>query len=431
MDELGNILIAGTGPVAVQSAVLLAQLPGELGIAGRDSTRAAEFFTSVEHNGKQVQAQVQNPAHRALAGQARLAHRYLGYHRVRPCWDTLVMAVSADAYLPVLRALPEETLSAMKRIVLLSPTLGSAKLVGEYARRRGAHPEVISCSSYLGDSRQIAGTSGIKVLTAGVKKRIHLGTTRIQSPAADRLAAVLEAAGTAVQAASTPVEAEARNMSLYVHPALFMNEVALQAVFSPGPVPKYVYKLFPEGPVTPALIHTMAKAWRELNAITGALGGQGVNLLQFMLEDGYPVRPESIAPQTAANFDKLPAAEQEYLLYVRYASLLIDPYSQPDEHGRYFDFSAIAFRPIFINDHGQWDIPRMPKEDYYRTKIIQGLARKHAVPCPMIDQLLENYERALEDAARQLEPQPCSPQFSVEDFSEHVDMIGSPSRSAA
>ncbi|WP_347040324.1 opine metallophore biosynthesis dehydrogenase [Glutamicibacter halophytocola] len=111
--------------------------------------------------------------------------------------------------------------------------------------------------------------------------------------------------------------------------------------------------------------------------------------------------------------------------------MLIDPYSQPDEHGRYFDFSAIAFRPIFINDHGQWDIPRMPKEDYYRTKIIQGLARQHAVPCPMIDQLLGNYERALEDAARQLKPQPCSPQFRVEDFSDHVDMIGSPSRSAA
>jgi len=431
MDELGNILIAGTGPVAVQSAVLLGQLPGELAIAGRDSKRAADFFADMGRNGNYLQVHVQNPAHQSLAGQVHVEHRYLGYQMVPPSWDTMVMAVSADAYLTVLRALQDETLACIKRIVLLSPTLGSAKLVDEYARRRGAHPAIISCSSYLGDSRQIAGTNGSKVLTAGVKNRIYIGSTGTRCPATQRLAAVLEAAGTAVQAASTPVDAEARNMSLYVHPALFMNEVALQAVFSPGPVPRYVYKLYPEGPITPSLIHTMAQAWRELNAVTEALGGQGVNLLHFMLADGYPVHPESIAPAKATNFEKLSTVEQEYLLYVRYATLLIDPYSQPDEQGRYFDFSAIAFRPIYLNDDELWDIPRMPKEDYYRTKIIQGLARKHAVSCPTIDRLLESYERALEHTARKLTPQWCSPAFNVEDFAEHVEMISARTRSAA
>ncbi|MEG1443104.1 opine metallophore biosynthesis dehydrogenase [Glutamicibacter sp.] len=431
MDELGNILIAGTGPVAVQSAVLLGALPGELGIAGRASQRCAAFFDALEANAGTARVQVQNPSHAALAGQVRIEHRYRGYQQVRGGWDTLVLAATADAYLPVLRELPPGVLASLARIVLLSPTLGSAALVREFARRSGADPEIISFSSYLGDTRQVEGTGGALVLTAGAKARIYAGSTGGATPALQRLRAVHAAAGTEVQLAGSPVEAEARNMSLYVHPALFFNELALRAVFAPAPPVQYVYKLYPEGPVTPALIHSMAEAWRELSAITAALGGQPVNLLAFMLDDGYPVHPQSIDPGKAASFEQLPAIEQEYLLYVRYASLLIDPFSQPDAQGRYFDFSAIAFRPVFRNDQGQWDVPRMPKEDYYRTRIIAGLARELAVACPMIDTLLAAYEDALVQAASAREGQGCSPAFAVQDFAEDLAMISAGIGSAA
>ena len=99
-----------------------------------------------------------------------------------------------------------------------------------------------------------------------------------------------------------------------------------------------------------------------------------------MLEDSYPVRPESISPADMAAFEELSTTHQEYLVYVRYASLLIDPFSEPDRDGRYFDFSAIPIRPMFRNAAGEWDLPRMPKEDYYRTKVIQGVARHLGVP---------------------------------------------------
>jgi staphylopine/pseudopaline/yersinopine synthase len=42
----------------------------------------------------------------------------------------------------------------------------------------------------------------------------------------------------------------------------------------------------------------------------------------------------------------------------------------------------------------------MPKEDYYRTKIIQGIAQHLGSKCPTIDKLITNYECKLEDAAR-------------------------------
>lgn len=429
MDELGNILIAGTGPVAVQSAVLLGRLPGALGLAGRESRRSAAFFAALDASAGSLRAEVQNAAHRQLAGQVRLAHRYRGYQQVDRAWDTLVLAVTADAYLPVLRELPPGVLAGFERIVLLSPTLGSGSLVREYARSQGADPEVISFSSYLGDTRWLEGIEGSAVLTAGAKARIYAGSSRGASPAVQRLREVHEAAGTAVVVLGQPVDAEARNISLYVHPALFMNEVALHAVFAPArpgqpdQPTQYVYKLYPEGPVTPALIHAMLEQWRELSAIVAALGGKGVNLLAFMLQDSYPVHPQSIDPADVAAFEQLPAIHQEYLLYVRYASLLIDPFSEPDGQGRYFDFSAIPFRPVFRNDQDEWDVPRMPKEDYYRTKIIQGLARHLAVPCPMIDRLLAAYEVALEQAAVQLEGQPRSAAFAVQEFGEDLRMI--------
>nr|WP_245326082.1 opine metallophore biosynthesis dehydrogenase [Paeniglutamicibacter terrestris] len=67
----------------------------------------------------------------------------------------------------------------------------------------------------------------------------------------------------------------------------------------------------------------------------------------------------------------------------------------------------------------------MPKEDYYRTKIIQGLARHLAVPCPTIDDLLDAYESALTQAAQALGDQPRSAAFSVQDFAEDLGMIRS------
>ncbi|MGA3603293.1 opine metallophore biosynthesis dehydrogenase, partial [Lysinibacillus agricola] len=97
-----------------------------------------------------------------------------------------------------------------------------------------------------------------------------------------------------------------------------------------------------------------------------------LNLLKFMVGDNYPLQPASIARQDLESFEQLESIHQEYLLYIRYASLLIDPFSTPDQEGRYHDFSAVPIRKIFLNHEGTWDIPRRPKEDYYLLKIMQG-----------------------------------------------------------
>ncbi|MGZ9472823.1 opine metallophore biosynthesis dehydrogenase, partial [Staphylococcus epidermidis] len=65
----------------------------------------------------------------------------------------------------------------------------------------------------------------------------------------------------------TPLHAEIHNSSLYVHPPLFMNQFSLKAVFEGTKVPVYVYKLFPEGPITITLIHEMRLMWQEMMMI--------------------------------------------------------------------------------------------------------------------------------------------------------------------
>jgi hypothetical protein len=424
MNDFGRVLIAGTGPTSVQLAVLMKNRLGcAVGIAGRESHRSGTFFSALAQSGGVLRVDVQNSAHRELAGECGVDEVFRCYESVTGEWRTLVLTVTADAYVAVLDRLDRRVLQQLGCVVLVSPTFGSNSLVRNYLRRQGANAEVVSFSSYLGDTRWWDGSPSPHALTAGVKRRLYLGSSHGRAGDVEGLCALHERLGIAVDVMDRPVEAESRNISLYVHPPLFMNELSLNAVFlEPGPT-KYVYKLFPEGPITPSLIRDMVAQWKELTALVGKVGGTGVNLLRFMVEDSYPVRPESVRPEDIDRFEQLPVIHQEYLVYVRYASLLVDPFSEPDENGRYFDFSAIPIRPIFVDSAGRWDVPRMPKEDYYRTKIIQGVARHLGSPCPTIDKLLTSYEEKLTAATRARAGERFSDAFLVQDFEDDLSMI--------
>jgi hypothetical protein len=424
MNDFGRVLIAGTGPTSVQLAVMMKNhLRCAVGIVGRESHRSETFFSALAQSGRVLRVDVQNSTHHKLAGECEIDEVFRRYENVTGEWRTLVLTVTADAYVAVLDRLDRRVLQQLGCVILVSPTFGSNSLVRNYLRRQGANAEVVSFSSYLGDTRWWDGSPSHHVLTAGVKRKVYLGSSRGRSGDIDGLCGLHEQLGIMVDVMDRPAEAESRNISLYVHPPLFMNELSLNAVFVETEPTKYVYKLFPEGPITPSLIRDMVAQWKELTALVEKMGGTGVNLLRFMVEDSYPVRPESVRPEDIDRFEQLPVIHQEYLVYVRYASLLVDPFSEPDENGRYFDFSAIPIRPIFVDSAGQWDVPRMPKEDYYRTKIIQGVARHLGSPCPTIDTLLTNYEEKLTGATQARAAERFSDAFRVQDFDDDLSMI--------
>ncbi|WP_420854010.1 opine metallophore biosynthesis dehydrogenase [Staphylococcus ratti] len=420
-----RILMLGTGPVAVQLAVLFHRYnQAEVTFVSRShvSERSQQFVDALARDGF-VKASVQNASHHSLEGSISNCKVFESYDVVEGTYDFLVLACTADAYIDTLKQLPEAVLKSVKGVLLVSPTLGSNLIVKAQLEAIQPHIEVVSCSTYLGDTRVTEHSQPNCVTTMGVKKHLYFGYSHPSSILKSLLERLFTQVGLPVTYVSTPIEAESRNSSLYVHPALFMNTHALKAIFYGTDVPFYVYKLFPEGPITMDLIHEMRCMWQEISNILKVLNVTPLNLLRFMVEENYPLRAETISKQHIEQFESLSEIEQEYLLYVRYTGILIDPFSQPDDKGFYEDFSAVPFRKIYQNQKGVWEIPRMPHEDYYRTKIIQGLGQALNVETPMIDTLLTRYETTLQHFHKAHPNLKKSQQFFPKTFDEEMICI--------
>lgn len=424
MSDLKRILLLGTGPAAIQLAVLFKnRLNCHIGIVGRESVRSESFFTALKQNNRRIHADIQNEKHQQLEGDGVIDQIFRGYDTITGEWDTVILSVTTDAYLKVLQQMSRHLLQQVKCILLVSPTFGSNSLLRQYMSEISSDVEIISFSTYLGDTRWIDDKPSNRVITTGMKKKVYMGSTHGATENVKLLCELYEQLGINLEVMASPIEAETRNISLYVHPALFMNDFSLNVIFGNKAAKKYVYKMFPEGPITQDLIRNMLAGWKEITNVVSRLNIQGVNLIKFMIDDNYPVRTESISRYDIDHFVELEAIHQQYLLYVRYTSLLIDPYSEPDSEGRYFDFSAVPIRTIFVNREGKWDIPRMPKEDYYRIKIIQGIARYTGTSCPTIDTFIAVYERKLEEAAQALKREALSEAFTVQSFEEDLKRI--------
>ena len=108
-----------------------------------------------------------------------------------------------------------------------------------------------------------------------------------------------------------------------------------------------------------------------------------------------------------------------------YTGILIDPFSKPDAAGKYFDFSAVPFKHVFQNGSGEWQIPRMPSEDYYRTQIMRGIARVLKINTPMMDTFMYRYEAQLEAFQANHPNDSFSAQFKVQDFAHDIACIES------
>jgi staphylopine/pseudopaline/yersinopine synthase len=424
MSGFKRVLLLGTGPTSIQLAVNLKnQLNCYVGIAGRESIRSEMFFSALEQNDHLIRVSIQNEKHRAMEGHCFIDQVFKGYETIHGEWDTIILSVTTDAYTEVIKQIDAKLLKQVRCIVLISPTFGSNSLISHYMNKLHSKAEIISFSTYYGDTRWMDDQPSHHVLTTAVKKKIYLGSTHHRSENVARLQTVYEQLGITLEIMESPIEAETRNISLYVHPPLFMNDFSLRTIFGDSDIKKYVYKIYPEGPITQYLIRDMLAQWKEMMNILEKIKIERINLLKFMTDDNYPVRLESLSRDDLENFNHLEMIHQEYLLYIRYTSLLIDPYSEPDQDGRYFDFSAVPIRKMFINREGYWDIPRMPKEDYYRIKIIQGIAKYLDCDCPTIDKFISTYEHKIEEVAQAHKNEGLSHAFVVQSFAEDLQMI--------
>lgn len=422
---MSKILIIGTGPVAIQLANLChLTTDKQIDMVGRASTslKSKKLFQAYQ-NDKCFKVTTQNDAHKHMAGRFHINHLYEDIEVVNDYYDTIIMACTADAYHSTLAQLSTAILEKVKRILLVSPTFGSQMIVEQHMANFNKDIEVISFSTYLGDTRLYDTEQPNHVVTTGLKTKLYVGSNREHSATIKYLKNVFKQFHINLIDMPTPLHAETRNSSLYVHPPLFMNDFSLKVIFEGTEVPVYVYKLFPEGPITMTLIHEMRLMWTELMNILAKFSVRSVNLLEFMVKDNYPVHPETLADDDIYSFEKLPPIHQEYLLYVRYTAILIDPFSEPDKHGRYFDFSAVPFKQLYENEQGAVHIPRMPSEDYYRTSIIQHIGKLLDVETPMIDTFMERYEQYCQDYKKHNYNRQLSSQFTMNLFKDDKSLV--------
>lgn len=139
-------------------------------MVGRSDVSAkAQQFWQAYQNAQQLEVQVQNDLHMALAGTATLGRLYELYEAVEPHYDVLVLACTADAYSQVIQQLSPAVRQQLKHVVLVSPTFGSHMVVQQQFSAEQPNIEVISFSTYLGDTTVSHPETPHRVLTKGIK----------------------------------------------------------------------------------------------------------------------------------------------------------------------------------------------------------------------------------------------------------------------
>jgi hypothetical protein len=412
----------GTGPATVQIAVNFKNHLGCVtGIAGRISVRSEKFFTELSESNNILCAQIQNDIHARISGKCCIDYSFMGFSTITGEWDTMIFSVTNDAYISVINEIDNSIMKYVRHIILVTPAIGSNALVSGYLRKTGYDIEVVNLSSYYASTRGYA--SAVKVLTNGVKKKIYIASTQEKSNICRELSNLFKELGIETEITKNTWETESKNISIYVHPPIFMNDYAFDIIFGSENTVKYAYKFYPEGPLTQYVIHDLIEQWKEISAILTCFNVKQFNLLRFMNDDNYPVMLQSLSRDDIDNFLFLDAVKQEYLIYIRYTSLLIDPFSIPDKNGRYFDFSAIPIQKVYQDKEGYWHIPRIPKEEYYRLKLLQGIARKAGVRTPIIDKFIEKYEQRLLWFNENHAEYRLSDDFIIRDFFNDIAII--------
>lgn len=399
-QAFGNTLIAGAGPAAFAVAVQAAKggYSNKLGLANRTGEHSEQLQKYFELNEYEVSSLFAPHLDQSLNGKAAIHFFYPSLGEVNDLWETIILCTPSHTYIDVLKEINIQNLNTAKRVVLLSPGIGSASTIIE---QLALDKEVISLSAYYAATK-FSAEDPFTAFTKALKKKVYVGSSHRNSSFAPVMADFVRSTGPEAEILSSAVEAEARSITTYVHPPLFMNRVAMREILSEDKSVKSMYKLYPEGPITQHAIKAMNALWKEISEVAVCLGAKPINLLGFLNDDNYPVHEYTLSRDDICQFPSFSSEKQEYLLYIRYTAILIDPFSVPDENGTYFDFSKVPFAQVRQSQSGKWVLPRVPLEDYHKLKLVTEVAFKAGIPMPVAHLLLRTFE---EETARFIETQ--------------------------
>ncbi len=341
-------------------------------------------------------------------------------------WRRLILAVPADQYHGVLRQVPWAALPQLRSLILLSPSIGSGLMAQSLLQEAGqSHVEVISLSSYYADTKYQNAEQPYRAYTKAFKQRIYLAGAGARSDCAelDWLCSLLARHGIDAQRCDSLLAAERFSITNYVHPPLALAETTLQAIFQPQAPIQYLYKTHPEGPICPEAIADMLALSQDYQQLLNRFGIEAINLLRFLNDDNYPVPPRMVSRRWIDQFPQLAPTEQCYALFTRYTALLVDPYSEPDAQGRYYDFSAVRVARVFQDAQGRWRLPRVPQEDVRKLRVLVLLAQRLDVEMPAAQRLLARFQQALQRFVTRIGAEHCHRSLLDDTCDEQADII--------
>ncbi|MBH3173272.1 opine metallophore biosynthesis dehydrogenase [Serratia ureilytica] len=427
MNNAFPTLILGAGPAAIQLAAdIKAAGNARIGLYNRPSEKGCRLKQHLAHT-PSLWLTGAGKAQRTQDDAQVTIDRYCDdLALVGGDWRRLILAVPADQYHDVLRQVPWAALPQLRSLILLSPSIGSGLMAQSLLQEAGqSHVEVISLSSYYADTKYQNAEQPYRAYTKAFKQRIYLAGAGARSDCAelDWLCSLLARHGIDAQRCSSLLAAERFSITNYVHPPLALAETTLQAIFQPQAPIQYLYKTHPEGPICPEAIADMLALSQDYQQLLNRLGIEAINLLRFLNDDNYPVPPRMVSRRWIDQFPQLTPTEQCYALFTRYTALLIDPYSEPDAQGRYYDFSAVRVARVFQDAQGRWHLPRVPQEDVRKLRVLVLLAQRLDVEMPAAQRLLARFQQALQHFVTRIGAEHCHRSLLDDTCDEQADII--------
>lgn len=427
MNNAFPTLILGAGPAAIQLAAdIKAAGNARIGLYNRPSEKGRRLKQHLAHT-PSLSLTGAGKAQRTQDDAQVTIDRYCDdLALVGGDWRRLILAVPADQYHDVLQQVPWAALPQLRSLILLSPSIGSGLMAQSLLQEAGqSHVEVISLSSYYADTKYQNAEQPYRAYTKAFKQRIYLAGAGARSDCAelDWLCSLLARHGIDAQRCSSLLAAERFSITNYVHPPLALAETTLQAIFQPQAPIQYLYKTHPEGPICPEAIADMLALSQDYQQLLNRLGIEAINLLRFLNDDNYPVPPRMVSRRWIDQFPQLTPTEQCYALFTRYTALLIDPYSEPDAQGRYYDFSAVRVARVFQDAQGRWHLPRVPQEDVRKLRVLVLLAQRLDVEMPAAQRLLARFQQALQHFVTRIGAEHCHRSLLDDTCDEQADII--------
>ncbi|HHP7833265.1 TPA: opine metallophore biosynthesis dehydrogenase [Serratia marcescens] len=427
MNNAFPTLILGAGPAAIQLAAdIKAAGNARIGLYNRPSEKGRRLKQHLAHTPSLWLTGAGKAQRTQDDAQVTIDRYYDDLSLVGGDWHRLILAVPADQYHDVLRQVPWAALPQLRSLILLSPSIGSGLMAQSLLQDAGqSHVEVISLSSYYADTKYQNAEQPYRAYTKAFKQRIYLAGAGARSDCAelDWLCSLLARHGIDAQRGDSLLAAERFSITNYVHPPLALADTTLQAIFQPqGPI-QYLYKTHPEGPICPEAIADMLALSQDFQQLLNRLGIEAINLLRFLNDDNYPVPPRMVSRRWIDQFPQLAPTEQCYALFTRYTALLVDPYSEPDAQGRYYDFSAVRVARVFQDAQGRWRLPRVPQEDVRKLRVLVLLAQRLDVEMPAAQRLLARFQQALQRFVTRIGAEHCHRSLLDDTCGEQADII--------